>query len=477
MKHASAYIWSFIGRFGVQLFSLLTTLILARLLTPTDFGTIGVLSVVFIIANTLADSGLGGALMMEKELNNENCGTVFVFNFVISLLLCSAIFISSSYIEHFYSAPGLSEITRALCFVFLFNSFGVVPKSILIYQLKFKELSLTSLLSTFIASVFAISMAYCGWGVWALVAMQLASAIISTVSACIISHYYFSICFNINCFKRMFSFGIFTTIANIMDSVYENAATVIFGKFLTVGDAGYLAQAKKIEETSSQSLMMTINATSYPILSKLKDDISEFVKEANNLLTVIPLIITPILIVVGVYSKEVILLLFGKNWLNSAPYLGILIFAGYFMIIESISRNLLKSLGEVRVLFFSTVIKRAAGCALMLCLAFVSVNLILIGYVIGAFVGYMITSWAYAMLIRQNYWRIQYRMLLKTIPLLCLLCIIKVHYVFFDSISVNVVISTFALIVYYLLILPKLGLPIKSIINWIKMKYANHSMF
>lgn len=475
MKNPKAYVWSFIGKFGGQFLSLLTTLILARLLTPADFGTIGVLSVVFVVANTLTDSGLGGALMMEKELNRENCGTIFVFNLVISISLCVIIFFAAPYIEHFYNVSGLAKITRALCLVFLFNAFGMVPKSILTYQLKFKELSLIGLLSTLIASVMAIGLAYCGIGVWALVAMQLFSTLISTVSAYSISHYRFSICFSRQCFNRMFSFGVFTTVANVIDSVYENVATVIFGKFLTVADAGYLTQAKKIEETSSQSLMMTVNITSYPILSKLKDDKDSFAKEADSLLTVIPLMMAPILIIVGVYSREVALLLLGEKWLDSASYLGILVFAGYFMMNESISRNFLKSLGEVRVLFISTIIKRVIGCALLLLIAFVSVDLILIGYVVGAFSGYLVTSYAYAKLIRQNYWEMQYRMVLKTTPLLCLLCIIKADYLLIDCLPVNIAVSVIVFAVYYLFVLPKMGIPVKNIINRIREKYANHS--
>lgn len=402
MKNSKAYIWSFVGKFGSQVLYLLTTLVLARLLSPDDFGIIGVLSVIFMVANTLSESGLGGALLMEKELKAINCSTIFVFNVSVSAFLYMLIFFCAPLIENFYNINGLSNIARVLGLVFVINSWGLVPRTVLLFKLQFKRLAIISLVGVICASAISIVMAFMNLGVYALVGYQLSLAIWTTLLLVYNSHYRFSFSFDYGCFKRMFSFGLFTTLTGVIDSIYENMMAAVFGKFMNVAQAGYLTQAKKIEEASSQALILTINTTSFPILSKLKDDIEHFKKEANALQKTIPLVIGPVLVILCVYSDFVISLMFGEKWIESASYLSLLVIAGYFMMNESINRNFIKSLGEVKRLFHYTILKRLFGIILILVLAFINVDYILFGYILSSFIAFIINSCLYANIIREN---------------------------------------------------------------------------
>lgn len=402
MKNSKAYVWSFVGKFGGQLLYLLTTLILARLLSPDDFGVIGVLSVIFMVANTLSESGLGGALLMEKELNETNCSTIFVFNASVSALLYTVIFFCAPLIESFYNIDDLSKVARLLGLVFVINSWGLVPRTVLLFRLQFKRLAIITLVGVVCASAISIVMAVMKFGVYALVGYQLSLAIITTLFLVYSSQYKYSFSFNYDSFKRMFSFGLFTTITGVIDTIYENMMAAVFGKFMNVTQAGYLTQAKKIEEASSQALILTINTTSFPILSKLKDDIESFKKEANALQKTIPLVIGPVLVILCVYSDLIIGLLFGEKWIDSASYLSLLVIAGYFMMNESINRNFIKSLGEVKRLLQYTIAKRLFGIILILVLAFVNVDYILIGYIVSSFIAFLINSCLYANIIKEK---------------------------------------------------------------------------
>lgn len=464
MKNVNLYIWSFIGKFGGQILYLVTNMILARLLTPTEFGMIGVLTIIFSVANTLSDSGLGGALMMEKKLNKITCGTVFCFNAVISVFLYFVILFFADAIERFYDIPGLSGVTKAMGLVFVIQAFSIVPKSMLMYSLKFKQISIINLVSVFISAIISITLAYLGFGVYALVAYQIVFALFDYILFAIVARYRIYICFDLECFKRVFGFGIFTTITNVIDSIYENIIAAIFGKVMSVSEAGYLSQAKKIEETATRSLMLTINATSFPILTKLRDNLGDYSHETQSLQRTIPIVLSPILIVMGVYSEEIVSIMFGAEWIPAASYLTALVAAGFFMIAESLNRNFIKSLGEVKRLFIYTFIKRVIGIITIVVAAQISLDYILYGYIISAFIGYMTNAMVFARLIQQSPIIYLFKSVIDYIPILPLLFLVFISHSMLSLFS-SIAITLILIVVFYCIVLPMYGFNIKQLLK------------
>ncbi len=465
MDNIYSYIWSFIGKFGLQFVYLFTNIVLARLLTPQDFGIIGVLTLIFSIAQTLSDAGLGGALIMEKELNKKNCGTIFIFNFVISICLYLVVFICAPIIESFYDVESIADVARVLGLVFILHAIGIVPKSILTYQLRFKELSIVIIISVIISAIISIIFAFNKAGVYSLVVFQLSNALLTSFLYMLVAKYRVYICFDVDSFKRMFSFGFFTTIINVVDSFYENLTAAIFGKVYNVSQAGYFSQAKKLEEASIQSLVLTVNTTAFPVLSKFRDQMSSFEKEADSLRKTIPLIIAPLLFFMGAYANEIIIFLFGVEWLESSIYLKFLLIAGFFMINESISRNFIKALGLVKLLFKYTIIKRLLGCFVIILASFVSPKYILHGYVVSAALGYLINAIVYSKIINVIPYIYIYRSIADFIPLLPLFLVIyTVHFLFLD-LYINLFLSFSVLVLYYFSVLHYLGLSIRNILS------------
>lgn len=454
MHNISAYLWNFISKFGSQVLYLLTTMVLARYLLPEDFGVIGILSIIFMVANTLTESGLGGALVIEKEITKEDCATIFLFNIAVSGTIYLLLLLGSDFVERFYDVDGLAKIARILGLVFVINSFGIVPRTLLYRQLNFKGLCITTLAGVIAASVVSIILAIYNWGPYALVAYQITSASIITLGTIILSKYTFPLGFRTDRFKKFFNFGYYTTITGIIDTVYENIIASIFGKYLSVSDAGYLIQAKKLEEASSQSLIMTINNTAFPILSKYRSDLQFFKKEADTIIFTIPLIISPAFIVLCLFSKEIILLLFGDNWLPASDYLSILVIASLFMIMDAINRNFIKSLGFVKYLFHATILKRVIGCLIIFISGLISVQYILYGYVVSSIVGFTVNCIIYAKVIHANVLHVFVRStrclthitILWIVSLLIDLCI--------GILSLKIVSIVVILIVYYVIVLP-----------------------
>lgn len=455
MQSSKLYIYGLGGKFIPQAVYMLTNIVLARLLAPSDFGAIGVLAVFFMIAETMMDAGLGGSLIYKKNVTKIDCSTVFVFNLAVSHLMYFILFMTSSYIEDYFKIENLSTIARIVGLVFVINSWGLVVSTMITKNLQFKELMKLSIISGIIASVVSIGCAICGAGVYALVAYQLVLAISRVVGLYAIYPMHLSLKFSYKSFKEIAPFGVYTTIILIIDNIYENILTILFGKYLNVREAGYISQSKRIEESASKTLMATINNVAFPFLSSVRGKM-EFLKEANSLYKSICLMLFPLLLLVSVYSKEIITILLGDEWVKAGKYLSFLIYAGLFMVMESLYRNFIKSLGEVRRLMVYTVYKRIVGFALIFMALTENVNLVLYAYVISSTIAFLLNLYLFCKLIGEKVSSQIFRSVSYVLPcLLYLLSEILVETVTSHEIWFSVLYTAIFMSTYYLIILPK----------------------
>ena len=452
MQNKQEYLWAMIGRFAPQIIYLLTTIILARFLTPNDFGIIGVLSVFFMVANVLMDAGLGGSLIKERSISDVDCSTIFVFNILISHLLYVVIFFCSDLLEQYFKIEGLSSVVKILCLVFVINSWGLVPLAILTRKLQFKSISVCVIISVLLASFGAIILAIYNCGVYALVVYQIIQAFVSVVLYYIYSKYCISFKFSFKSFKRLIPFGFFTTCSVVIDTVYENIMTFLFGRFLDIKQAGFLYQAKRIEEVPSKTLITTINNVAFPVLTKIANDTIRFKNEANTIFKTIILLLAPLLATIAIFSKLIIKLILGAQWGDAAPYLSLLMFASIFLIMETLNRNFIKSLGAVELLFKITLIKRCIGLLIIFLCLIKSIEWVLYGYIISSAIGYIVNLFAYSSLVNEKTF-IQVRLtVLLLLPALIYYCIMKYSCCLTNILLFQIFCSLILLLVYYLFI-------------------------
>lgn len=389
MTHKNEYIWALVGRLLPLLIYLVTTMILARFLSPDDFGKVGALSVFFMVANTLMDAGLGGSLVKEPNLTKIDCSTIFIFNFVVGVILYALIFLFSSAIESYFDSMGLSMIVRVLCLIFVINSLGLVPRSLLQRSLKFKNLTIINIISVFVAAVVSILLALYQFGVYALVAYQIVGAAIMVILSIKASGFSFSLQFSRNSLFRLLPFGIYTTLTSAIDAVYENLITFLFGKYLNMQQAGYLYQAKRLEEVPSQSVVQTISNVSFPVLTKLRSNANEFSRECNATFKNILLLVLPVLFSLSLFSEQVMVLVFGEQWKPAAPYLSLLVYAAVFHVAETLNRTFIKATTRVNLLFKYTMLKRFWGIVVIFISLLIEPQIVLYGYILSTFIGYL----------------------------------------------------------------------------------------
>lgn len=466
MSKASKYIWGIVGNVLPQMLHLLGTVILARILTPEDFGMVGVLGVFIAIANVLIDTGLGGSLVKEKCLSKSDCAAVSVFNMGVSVLLYMSIYLAAPYIEQFYQLEGLTTITRSFSIVFIVSAFGLVPRSLLVRDLKFKQLGILSIVAVIISSVCAIGAAISGWNAYALVLYQVLNAFISTMGCIILSKYTFSVRFRKSAFLKHFSFGFYTTLANIIDAIYDNILVVITGKISTVDQVGYMSQSKKIQDVSTSGISLSINNVAFPLLTKYRDEKESFVRESNQLLSTVSLLLFPILVLISIFAKQVILIVFGEQWIDATPYLSALMVAGIFVILERLIRNYIKSLLLVKELLKITILQRLVGLAIIVGLTISSHKLLIISYVFASIIVWLISSLKYTQLIDISFKQFLAEQCRAIVPSLLFFVILRILSYAMNNIVIMFAITVVLMTVYYFVVLPQCySISIKNIVK------------
>ena len=471
MQNKSAYIWGLIGKFAPQGLYLITTMILARFLSPDDFGEIGVLSIIFMVANVLLDSGLGGSLVKENQISKVDCSSIFVFNLFVSITIYLILFFSANLLENYFAIDALSGVIRTISLVFPLSALGIVPKALLNRELRFRESCYNAIVGVLVASICSIGSLVLHVGVYTLVIYQVVCVGITSLANYISSKYHISFVFSFASLRRLLPFGVTTTVITIIDTVYENIMTTMTGKFLNVQQAGYIYQAKRIEETLSTSLATTIGTVAFPVLTKLKSDKNKFVIEANSTFRIISSCSIPLLIEVAIFSNEIILVLFGRQWSDAGPYLKLLTFAGVFLIMETLFRNFIKALGEVKKLFYATLLKRVIGIAIIFISLVLSPPSLIYAYLFSTVIGYLINFYLYSRLIGREFISELIQGIKTLLPGMLLYLVSSFIFRYVEPILVKIAISIIFLMVLYFIILPLLGIHTISFIKSIICKH------
>ena len=450
MNHKKDYAWGLLGKFVPEGIYLVTTMVLARMLTPDDFGVIGVISIIFTVANTLTDAGLGGSLIKEKNLSNIDCSSIFYFNTVVSVILYIIIFFSANLIETYYNVDGLANVIRAISLTFVFNSFAMVPKSLLAKDIQFKKLFKISLYSVCVASVASILLAFLGAKVYAIVGYRLILTLVTAIGAISYSKFHLSFRFSIDSLKRLLPFGIFTTLSSVVDSIYENLLAAIFGKTSGMGNTGYFYQAKKTIDALQITITSTIGQVAFPVLSRINGNAEAFEKETISLLRFVVLLFTPILIFASVFSKEIVVLMYGSQWAESGIYLKLLIYAAIFMVMENLNRTFIKSLGKGQPILYVSLIKRSIGILVIFVTFYFYSAYLVHAYIASAFLGFVINQLAYSYLSRTSFIRSFKLACLYIFPNFIILTILNIIDSYNLELFLKITIDTGILVIYYL---------------------------
>lgn len=382
-KTTRGVLWAGIDRFGIVLLQFVINLVLARLLTPGDFGCISMILIFVAVSQTLIDGGFGAALIQKIDATQRDYSTIFYWNTLFSVGLYLIIYASAPSVSTFFRMPLLEDMLRVLGIVIIINSLSLVQRTILRKAINFKIIAIVDIISYSASAVIAIYLAHRDFGAWSIVGMQLSIASISTILLWVLSKWRPSLTFSFNSLKSLFSYGGFLLIASIMQDVCTHIQGVVIGRRFSAAETGLYSQAKKMDEVASMTLPAVFCQVLFPIYSEKQNNISELRSMLSQNMKMISFIIFPLMMLLIIVAKPLFILLYGDQWIDAVPYFQILCIGGFFSALYNFNYYAVAAVGKSKALFYWGCYKWGVLLVLLLIGASFSMLGVLIAMVIS----------------------------------------------------------------------------------------------
>lgn len=384
-------LWSIIGHFGYIAIGLISNIVLVRLLEPKDFGRIAIIMFFIAIFTVMIESGLSGALVRKQNATEIDYSTIFIFNLAVSIVLMILLIGFSGYISEFYQDPQLKYILMTSSLVLLFNALRITQTTKLIKQMRFKAKALYEFVAILFSSIVAIILAIRGFGVWALIFLQILTALTLTVILWVFVGPLKKYKFSFDSFKQFYKFGVNTTLASLLNTVFDNIYQLILAKYFTLSQTGYFYQSKKLQETPVGIIQSTVLGVIYSALSKLQDDSNSFNKLYQEIVRIFTIIVALICMLIYFYAEFIISTLYGDKWIESAIYLRLLIIAAFFYLQEIFNRIIFKVFDRTEKILQLEIIKKVVQTSTIIYGVWVmSIEVLLYGFLITSILSFFI---------------------------------------------------------------------------------------
>lgn len=392
-KAASGMVWTSIQKFAGIGISFISGITLARLLTPEDYGCIGMLSIFMVVASSFVDGGFASALIQKKRPTQEDYSTIFFFNLGMSLFMYAILFFCAPAIARFYKMPLLSSVLRVQGIVLIIQAFSIIQSNQLRKQFRFKKITIVTLITSIIALAVTIYLAYRGLGVWALVTMNILTAFIPAIIYWLTNKWHPLPVFSKSSFKELFNFGFFMFLTHIINNICNNVQGLLIGRFYNPATMGYYSKAKSTEELASTSISNILGQVTYPLYAECQDDKEMLANVIKRITSTIAFITFPMMFLLILLAKPIFVLLYSDKWIDSVPYFQILCLAGIAICLQGVNFQAIAAIGKSKIMFRWTLIKRGIGlCFVVVGLAAFGMIGLLVGSVMSAYTIYFINA-------------------------------------------------------------------------------------
>ena len=406
-KSIKGFYWSFLDLFinkGLYFFG---TLIMARLLSPADFGLIGMMTLFISLGTTLIDGGMTQSLIRSNDIDNSDYVSVFLINMMLAILIYCILFFTTPYIANFYKQKILSEIIRVYSIGILISTLRTAQNTILIKDMAFKKITLLSLPGNIIGFITGILFAYYGYGVWSIVYLFLVSQTISTVLFWLFSNWKIQWKFSVEKVKKHFQFGYKLTLSTLLNTLFDNTYNVLIGKYYTIQQLGYYERSYALNNYPVSILSGIVAKVTFPMLAFLQEDKARMKAIFRKLISVTFFGAAPLMLIGAGVAKPLIIFVLGSQWIESAHYFAILSLGFALYPIHSLNINLLTALGRSDLFLKLEIIKKC----MVLILIFICFNFGISGLlwstVIASYLALLINTF-YAPKLIGYYWREQF---------------------------------------------------------------------
>ena len=402
-KTTKGIFWSTIERFSNQGMSFLFSVILARMLDPSDFGIIAMITIFFAVAQSFVDSGFSNALVRKTDRREEDLSTCFYFNIGVGIIAYIVLFLIAPLVASFYNQPILSLIIRITGLGVVLNSLCVVQQALFTIKIDFKSQAKVTLSATIISGIVGVVLAYQGYGVWALVWQGIVLSLVRMGLLWLMSKWRPITGFSKSSFNYLFGYGSKLLASGLLDTIYNNIYPIVIGKFYTPAQLGNYSRALSFAQLPSSNITSILQRVTFPVLSTIQDDIPRLQVNYRRLLKLSAFIIFPLMTGLAAVAFPMIRIVLTPKWEGCSLYLQIICFALMWYPIHAINLNLLQVKGRSDLFLRLEIIKKIVGVCIMCITIPLGITAMCIGMVASSLISLFINTYYTGKLIDIGY--------------------------------------------------------------------------
>jgi O-antigen/teichoic acid export membrane protein len=385
--------WSAADAFLGQGVTFVVGLVLARLLSPAEYGLIGICLIFTTVLGGIVDSGFSNALIRKKDVTNEDYNTMFITNMVLSIVLYVFLFIGSPFISSFFNRSELTSLVRVMGGMLVFQALSITQVTVLTKKLDFKTKTKASLISSIFSGAIGITIAYLGFGVWSLVWQKLSQILLYTITLWILNKWYPNFTFSRTSFNYMWGFGSKMMLSGLLNNIWNQLYQIIVGKYYSPATLGQYTRSRQYAGIFSENFTAIVQRVSYPILAEIQEDEERMVVAYRKMIKTTMFISCVALLWVGAMSEPLIYCLIGPKWHEAATYLPLICISMSLYPLHAINLNMLQIQGRSDIFLYLEIIKKIINILPIALGIFVSVYWMLIGTIFAGILAFFLNSY------------------------------------------------------------------------------------
>lgn len=385
--------WSAADAFLGQGVSFIVGIVLARLLSPDEYGLIGLTTIFVVVLESIVDSGFSTALIRKKDVTNDDYNTMFITNLMISVLMYVVLFFSAPLIAKFFARSELIALVRAMGCLIIIQALSIVQYTVLTKRIDFKTKTKASVIAAIISGVIGISLAFSGFGVWALVGQRLSKELVYTFCLWIFNRWWPKVRYNIDSLCYMWGFGWKMLVSGLLDKIWGQLYQVVVGKFYNPSTLGQYTRSKEYATLLSSNFQTIIGRVTYPVLAEVQDDTLRLVSAYRRIIKTTMFVTAVSIISLGAVAEPFIYCLIGPQWHQAATFLPLICISMSLHPLHAINLNMLKVQGRSDIFLYLEIIKKIIAIGPICLGIFVDIYWMLIGSIITGIISFYLNSY------------------------------------------------------------------------------------
>lgn len=451
-KTVRGMIWSGISSFSNQGIQFVIGLIVARILLPSDYGLIGMVTVFTSLITVFIDCGFSTALVRKIDRTDADFSTAFYFNIVAGAIVYLIIFFTAPLIAEFYNEPQITSLARFLGINVFLGAFGIVQGTQYTIKVDFKTPTKISIISLLCSGSVGIALAYAGYGVWAIAWQFVVNKIVNVILIWFYSSWRPKLVFSKHSLQYMWSFGYKMVLSALLDTLYRNIYQIIIGKVFSAKDLGNYSRAQQFASFPSSNFTGIIGSVTFPILSSIQNDDARFERVYRKYLCLSAFIVFPCMVGLSVLAEPLVVTLLSERWLECVPLLQIICFSMMWYPIHAINLHLLQVKGRSDLFLRLEIIKKIMGVTILCITVPMGLVVMCIGSIFGNILGLVVNTYYTGKLINVGYWR-QMRDLLPILFLsLVMGIVVYMSVLFIPSNIVKLFVGVVVGVIFYIVV-------------------------